>query len=226
MGRAIALIVALSSAASGVIAAVPRGPWQITELGFSAGIANTNNRGDVIGANVLWTAGGLLDLGALSGGEPVTASAINDRRQIVGWGPDVTGFSQAFLWDDGVLTNLGTLGGAESLAFDINSRGHVAGVARTAANELHGFLWAHGVMRDLGSVAFVTGVNNRDQVVGGAFTPLGELRAFIWTRGSITFLGTLPVGPTALPMTSMIVGRSSGRWPSGTAAARSCGSAE
>jgi hypothetical protein len=45
------------------------------ELGFSAGITHTNNRGDVVGANVLWTAGRLIDLGMLPGGEPVIASA-------------------------------------------------------------------------------------------------------------------------------------------------------
>ena len=124
-----------------------------------------------------------------------------------------------------MFTDLGTLGGGESLAFDVNNGGHIAGVARTAADEVHGFLWTDGVMRDLGPVAFVLGINNRDQVVGAAFAPSGQLQAFVWSGGSVTFLGHCPVPATALPRTSTIEGKSSDGRVSPLEVGRSCGTA-
>jgi probable HAF family extracellular repeat protein len=112
-----------------------------------------NQRGDVAGfSNVsaadggrfnarafLWTrADGLRDLGTLPGDAVSQALGINERRQVVGLSC-TAGFAscRAFLWQDGVMTDLNTLaaGDAGHLVFanDINDLGQITGGAFDAA---------------------------------------------------------------------------------------------
>jgi probable HAF family extracellular repeat protein len=53
-----------------------------------------------------------------------------------------------------VMRDLGTLGGAYSVAEAINERGQVAGTSRTATGERHVFHWRDGRMDDLGLYGF------------------------------------------------------------------------
>ncbi len=66
----------------------------------------------------------LRDLGTLGGSFGI-AEGINDSGEVVGWATNENDqASLAFLWKDGVMTNLGTLNGDDcSIAFHINSRG-------------------------------------------------------------------------------------------------------
>src|SRR5262245_55715492 len=70
------------------------------------------------------------------------------------------------------ITDLGTLGGATSYAWDVNDAGHVAGYADTVSGASHAFLYKDGAMLDLGTLRGRTsrafGINNQDQVVGSA----------------------------------------------------------
>jgi probable HAF family extracellular repeat protein len=122
------------------------------------------------------------------------AHAINNSGQIVGESDTTqSGVIHAFLWQNGVMTDLGTLGGDYSVAFSINNRGEVVGQSRTYTSGPHAFLWRNGVMTDLGtlgdySVAF--GINNRGEVVGESGTYTSGPHAFLWRNGVMTDLGS------------------------------------
>lgn len=105
---------------------------------------------------------------------------INNSGQIVGTGrhhkfkPDTggyapTGVSYGFLYGNGTLTNLGTLGGDSTTATGLNELGQVAGSSMTAAGQNHAFLYSNGVMTDLGAPGGERGsavdVNNRGDVL-------------------------------------------------------------
>jgi probable HAF family extracellular repeat protein len=84
--------------------------------------------------------GTITDLGNL--GSVSRARGINDRGQIVGNSSLATGATHAFLWENGVITDLGTLGGANSQALGINDRGQIVGSSLTATGETHATLWS------------------------------------------------------------------------------------
>jgi probable HAF family extracellular repeat protein len=93
--------------------------------------------------------------------------------------------------EPGRMIDLGTLGGATSIAHDVNDRTEVVGFAETTAGQPHAFLWtASDGMRDLGtlgaSASMALALNNRTAIVGGSG------RAFLWTEqlGAVD-LGTL-----------------------------------
>lgn len=124
-----------------------------------------------------------------------TAYDINNSGQIVGESRSELAQRRAFLWQNGVMTNLGVLGGAYSYAKVINERGQVIGNSATAAGQDHAFFWAGGSMTDVGTLggswSDAVDMNLHGQVIGNSITPEGHLHGFIWANGVITDLGTL-----------------------------------
>ncbi len=104
------------------------------------------------------------------------------------WAPGST-TTRAFYYSNGVMTDLGTLGGASSDARGLNDDGDVVGTAQNAAGQPRAFLYRSGVMTDLNTLVppgtgwvleSAAAISNGDQIVGyGTFN--GKRRAFLLT---------------------------------------------
>jgi probable HAF family extracellular repeat protein len=104
-----------------------------------------NNRGVVVGASdlvggyipcaFLWTKdAGMQKIGTLPGDYTSHAFGINNEGQVVGESCDQSWNCRAFIWQDGVMTDLNTLIPPNSslylmVADDINDRGEITGQA-------------------------------------------------------------------------------------------------
>ena len=188
----------------------------INELGWIVGVSSAIDRitGVPHGHAALWKDHLAIDLGTL-GGTDSNAIAINNREQVLGYSTnsipdpfDPFGFAtqlRTFVWENGVMKDLGTLGGPDALPGGIfNERGQVVGSSyiNFAPNPASGvptadpFLWEDGRMIDLGSFGgtngFALAVNEHGQVIGQSDLPGDQLtHAFLWDRGSLKDLGTL-----------------------------------
>jgi probable HAF family extracellular repeat protein len=126
---------------------------------------------------------------------------VNNHNQVIGYAssiesppcppyPCVSPPTHAVVWEDGLMRDLGTLGGTSSEASEINESGRVVGWSYTADSSRHAFFWdrEQGVMQDLGPLELgsepargyhYVRINERGEVVGNR--PGGG--AFLWERG-------------------------------------------
>ncbi len=208
-------------------------------MSFSAAI---NAQGSVAGYNqsgniqtaTFFHNGVVKNLNTLGGpNSQVGWPGLNDRNMVVGFSetaklsplgehwscsaffPTITGhICRGFLWQDGKMTAMPTLGGDNSFATEVNNRGYVVGWAETAVHDptcqspqVLGFravVWnpARGQIHELrplpgDSASSATAINDRDQVVGisGACdTAVGGIsarRAVMWDHGRVIDIGSL-----------------------------------
>jgi probable HAF family extracellular repeat protein len=153
----------------------------------------------------LWHEGKMIDLGSL-GGTNGFAQCANRHHQVIGMSslaanPAACDFPvfnsggpgcHAFFWEDGVINDLGSLGGDNSEAIWLNEAGDVVGSADLAGptgNQTHdAVLWRNGKIHDLGTVpgdpcSRGRGLNSRGQAVGGSSDCHNFLHAFLWDNG-------------------------------------------
>lgn len=198
---------------------------EIIDLGgyFSQAFA-VNNRGQVVGSTFnratlpalnfhafLWQNGEMQDLGTL-GGPGSFAFFVNEPGQIAGVSfPNSNASTNCafafvthpFLWDNGKMVDLGTLGGTCGVPNALNNLGHVVGQSDLPGDlYFHPFLWNGEVLVDLGTLGGNFGsafwINDFGEVVGWATTPGDQtLNAFLWKNGVMTDLGTLNGQPCA-----------------------------
>ena len=179
-----------------------------------------NDRGQILGASLinstpnpttgqptgvafLWDHGKIQVIPDPLGGTAISPYRLNNRGRVVG-SANLAGDLQArpFVWEKGVFTDLGTLGGKGGIAQEVNESGQVTGTAALPGDMIfHGFLWENGVKSDLRPVASdpcsqTYGMNSSGQVVGwsGYFCPagnFGNIRAVLWEKsGSVIDLNT------------------------------------
>ena len=174
----------------------------------------------------LWSQNRWTDLGTLDdaangvSGSTSAALALNDHGLVAGFSLTRTAAASstlavfhATLWANGVVTDLGTLGGARSYANAVNNHGQVAGSSDTAGDEGAAFLWENGAMTQLGGRdGSANAINDRGVVAGAVRTTAYDFHAVIWHMGVMTNLGTLGGSnstATAINARDQVVGTSS-----------------
>ena len=120
------------------------------------------------------------------------ANDVNEAGQVVGYAGN-----RAFVWQDGALTALPTLGGTAGMAEAINEYGQIVGMSTLTTPPTGGraVLWDNGGITNLtpalgqGETSSANGINDAGEIVGTMnSTP------FIWRNGVITPLGDLGGG--------------------------------
>ncbi len=161
----------------------------------------------------------LTDLGTVSydgGVEWISGVSINSAGDITGnVGSSMGGApNYAFLYKDGSITNLGTLGGQLSDGRSISDVGQVVGSSFTWAGVIHAFLYQDNLMQDLGTLGGASSSGNgisrcNGLIVGAADTSAGNSHAFLYSDGVMHDLGTLGgarSGAQAVNASGQIVG--------------------
>src|SRR5262249_14974137 len=153
--------------------------------------------------------GEMQDLPPLQGDSASSATAINDRGDVVGISGDcfiAFGFfsaRHALLWHDGVPTDLGNFGGkAWNTPTAMNNQGVVVGFSDrpgddSGAPNFQAFVWTKTTgMQKLPQLSGETrggafGINDNNQIVGQTKIPGHRYHATLWQNGTVVDLNTV-----------------------------------
>lgn len=172
---------------------------RINEKGQILGIGRYDNPTYTRG--FLFEDGTVIDLGALGGGQWNTEPLdLNEQGHAVGRSFTAAGYNHAFLWKDGIMTDLHDpmiLLGSSSMALAINESGAIAGHAAYIKNFGWSLatVWDHGQIINLGSLggneSIARDINDHGTVVGSAITGDPACHAFMWKGGKMIDLNDL-----------------------------------
>ncbi len=187
----------------------------INNSGLVIGISNDGEvsplNGKLYNHAVSWKHGHVRDLGDL-GGHDSNANIVNNSGLIVGYAfnstPDPYGFFgtqlHATTWRNGKISDLGTLGGTDSQAWQANDSGQIIGISflNTPPGppfnqpQDDAFLWSGGTMVDLGTLggAFSTptSINRSGQVTVISLDASNSLfQSYLWSGGTKAVLNSV-----------------------------------
>jgi probable HAF family extracellular repeat protein len=168
------------------------------------------------------------DLGAIGGSSTSTSAAlgINSSGQVVGYYSTSTdAWSRGFLYSNGTMTDLGTLGGPYCYACAINDSGQVVGASTDSTGNTFPFLYKNGTMENLTALdpnsgwqeLSVEGINNAGQIVGSGYNSADALHAFLMTPvllpGDVNGDGKVDVNDLTIVLTNF--GKTGMSWSEG-----------
>jgi len=166
----------------------------INDSGWIVGLSDTADgiqRGFVAGPD-----GKLVEISPVNGGYSSDANAINNLGQVTGY-VDVNGNGdyRAYIYRDGAMQILDTLGGNYAQGYAINDAGMVAGYSYLAGDTIaHAFLYTNGQVKDIGGFGgdtYATGINAAGSVVGSGVGSDNLLHAFLYSDGLFQDLNSL-----------------------------------
>jgi probable HAF family extracellular repeat protein len=157
----------------------------INNLGQVVGFFQNNS--DASKSFLREVSGKIVELPTL-GGDSTSVSGINDRGQVVGSSYLASGYRHAFLFENGVMRDLGTLVNESgekdttSEAFEINNYGIVIGESVSLGAPEKAFVWSRAegmrclqglILRDAGAPTFhlerVSDISDSGQIVGWGY---------------------------------------------------------
>jgi probable HAF family extracellular repeat protein len=154
-----------------------------------------------------WEHGHLEDIGTLGGPDSIPGPGCTNERPRSIVGTSYTSFTpnadtgvptqHPFLWENGNMLDLGSLGGTLTFGQCANNRGDVIGESTLSGNLLnHAFLWHRGRIKDLGTLggdnSEAIWMNDDGVIVGSADLPAPDIHdAVRWKHGQILDLGTV-----------------------------------
>lgn len=135
-------------------------------------------------------------LGWLPGDFASIAYSNNDNGAVIGVSYTTGTTYHGFLWQNGSMISLGSLGGSQIQPVAINDATEIVGEATTVSGATHAFLWQNGSMTDLGVLAGGTsstadGINAGGVTVGRSSDSTGLEQAVEWKGGQIERLCNL-----------------------------------
>lgn len=114
------------------------------------------------------------------------------RRGVLGGDP---GARHAFMFGDGQVLDLGTLGGNTSVAVAVNNSGVAVGSSTISSGATHAFIADATTMRDLGtlggSFSSAQAINDRGQIAGVSNDVNGNMYAFLSDGETLRAIGAI-----------------------------------
>ena len=186
-----------------------------TAAGPAYGTGRINDAGQIVsneflgGRSHAWIwdeINGRTDLGSLGAGEHTwtTTTSINNAGQVAATsvpGTNPSGPKHIALWDAGVLTDLGTAGGTNAVAYTILDNGDILGYSDFADGTNRPVKWDAdtGSFVDLGSLGasggFAYAGNTQGDIVGISLINASTDHAFLWRDDVMYDLNALNTTP-------------------------------